>query len=324
MTKQPRPPTQKIEPPGGGNEDVTSGIMLWPWRVLQEARRAVPAVDYALGAAGVAAAGAIVTYMIGKDKASIIIFGGMLVAMVLLFIFARLVVAKSTAATTAGIVLLWAVTVFFCTFLFFTAAAFAFHWPPAWADFLGLRAAPTDTSTNCAPVLNDDGHIGEKCGLSVVEARAAARNTVGKIINKVALVLSQKEVRLFPRMRDYLNETNEARREEIWSDVQEATAGPTGLLTIISSASTAILDLDTRLRTQAGAELAHDPTAVRQILETIQTKALNPRQDISKEIVKNKKPTNEMVRQWYNDLQPLVSGLESDFHQLEQELLKPV
>jgi len=303
------------------NGDVASGIMLEPWRILQAARRAVPAVDYALGAAGVAAAGAIVSYMIGKDKASIIIFGGMLVAMVLLFVFARLVVARGTAATYAGVVLLWAVIVFFCIFLFFTATAFAFGWPSAMADFLGLRPA----ANTCAPVLNEDGHIDQKCGLSVVEARAAARNLVQGIDRMVAAVLSQKEVGLLPRMRDYLNETNEARREGIWRDVQKETAGPTGLLTTISSASNALLDLDTRLRTQADAKLAHDPAAVREILVTIKTKALNPKGDIGKEIAENKKPTDEMVRQWLTILDTLVRPeLELEFHNLEQELAKPV
>jgi len=122
-----------------------TGIFLAPWKVLQAARRAVPAVDYAIGAAGIAAAGAIATYLNGNGQASVIIFGAMLVAMLLLFIFARLVVARSTAAVNAGIVLLWAVTVFFCIFLLFTTTAVAFGWPSAWGVILGLeRAAPTE------------------------------------------------------------------------------------------------------------------------------------------------------------------------------------
>jgi hypothetical protein len=110
-----------------------------PINVLNAARRAVPAVDFALGVAGVAAAGALVTAFLGSGRAPIIILGGMLVAMLLLFVFSRLVAAQSPAITSAGVFLLWAVTLFFCAFLIFTITAVAVGWPAAWKSILGIE-----------------------------------------------------------------------------------------------------------------------------------------------------------------------------------------
>jgi hypothetical protein len=295
-------------------------------------------VDYALGAAGVAVAGAIVTYFIGKEKASFIILGGMLVAMVLLFVFARLVSAKSQAATNAGIVLLWAVTTFFCIFLLFTATAFAFGWPIRWSTFLGVSEPNVvknddaqlvrsttlpDPMTACAPSF-ENGRIAQKCNLSVAQARATASATFREITNKVALVLSEKDIQLFPRMLDYMKETDQDRREAIWGSVKNATTGDFGLLTLISDASKALSELDARLRTDAGAELAHDPAGVRAILLSISTKQLSPREDVGKAIAKSKNPTNETVKTWYDDLQILVKALEKDLAELSRKLAEPV
>lgn len=127
---------------------LDSGLGLKPvLGVLQLARQAVPAVDYALGAAGVAAAAAVVTTFLGRGQATLIILGAMLVAMLLLFAFASLVSAKSKAAVRAGVMLLWAVTLFFCVFLVFTVTAVAFEWPRAWASLLGLQSAGSSSSS---------------------------------------------------------------------------------------------------------------------------------------------------------------------------------
>lgn len=111
-----------------------------PLAILNAARRAVPAVDFALGAAGIAAAGAIIVGLLGDGRAAVIILGGVFIAMLLLFAFARLVAAQNRSAILAGVVLLWAVTLFFCTFLLFTTTAVAVGWPPAWASLLGLQS----------------------------------------------------------------------------------------------------------------------------------------------------------------------------------------
>ena len=91
-----------------------------PLAVLAEARRAVPALDYAFGAAGVAAAGAIATGFLGNTRGSIIIGGVILVVMVLLFAFARLVSSQSANSIRAGQTLMWMVIIFFGFFLAFT------------------------------------------------------------------------------------------------------------------------------------------------------------------------------------------------------------
>jgi hypothetical protein len=123
-------------PPVPSPEEGTGSLS--PANILTIARKAVPAVDYALGAAGVAAAAAIVTGFLGNGRAAIIILGGMLIAMLLLFAFARLVASQSAAVNNAGIVLLWSAIAFFCIFLLFTVTAFAFWWPAPWAQALGV------------------------------------------------------------------------------------------------------------------------------------------------------------------------------------------
>jgi Concanavalin A-like lectin/glucanases superfamily len=106
--------------------------------IINAARQAVPAVDYALGVAGVAAAGAIIGGLLGYTRVSIIVLGGILVAMILLFAFARLVAAQSASVTLAGVVLLWAVIIFFVCFLVFTVTAVAAQVPLAWAKIIGV------------------------------------------------------------------------------------------------------------------------------------------------------------------------------------------
>jgi hypothetical protein len=289
-------------------------------RVLEAARTAVPAVNYALGAAGIAAAGAIVTFFIGETKAAAIIFGAMIVAMVLLFAFSRLIVAKSAAATNAGIVLLWAVTIFFCVFLVFTTTAVAFGWPLTWASVLGLQQQ--QQATNCAPIL-DNEHIVVRCDFTAEEARAATRETVGEITSLIASVLSQKDLRLFPKMEEYLNSTDDNQRKKLWSDIKEVISGKTGLLTIVSTASNAILALDTQLQAAGGLQLAADPVGARTILLEIQ-KSFNKRINIGEDIQGSENPPNSDVQQWYDELKTLVEGLQQNLSDLQTKLAQPV
>jgi hypothetical protein len=111
---------------------------LSPMEILNAARKAVPAVDYALGVAGVAAAGAIVIALIGRGQAAAIILGAVFVAMLLLFAFSRLVAAQNRSIVNAGIFLLWASITFFVVFLIFTTTAVAIQWPIPWARVLGV------------------------------------------------------------------------------------------------------------------------------------------------------------------------------------------
>jgi hypothetical protein len=123
---------------------VSAAAALSPIGVLDAARKAVPAVDYALGAAGIAAAGAIVVAFLGNGRGAVIVLGGMLVAMVLLFVFARLLATRNAATIQAALALMWMVVAFFGLFLAFTATAIAIQWPPAWAQILGIDTPNPD------------------------------------------------------------------------------------------------------------------------------------------------------------------------------------
>jgi hypothetical protein len=112
-----------------------------PMEVLRSAIREVPAVKYALGVAGIAAAGALITRFVGYDKTSIIILGVTFVAMILLFVFSGMVASNSKATTIPGIILLYAAILFFSIFLAFTITAFAFAWPQPWASFIGATSS---------------------------------------------------------------------------------------------------------------------------------------------------------------------------------------
>jgi hypothetical protein len=109
-----------------------------PIEVLNQARRAVPVVDYAIGIAGLAAAASIVIDFLGDSRTTLLIVGAMLVGMLLLFLLGRLMKSESAAITAAAIFVTWA----FVLFLGFTTSAMMFYWPQPWAEFIGLKSAP--------------------------------------------------------------------------------------------------------------------------------------------------------------------------------------
>lgn len=119
-------------------DNPQAGGTLNPLTILNEARKAVPAVNYALGLAGLGAAGAVITGIVGEGRAAITILALVLIGSVLLFVFARISISKSRKIVGAGIFLLWAVVIFFVIFLGFTVSAFSIAWPPAWARFLSI------------------------------------------------------------------------------------------------------------------------------------------------------------------------------------------
>jgi hypothetical protein len=113
---------------------------LTPMAILDKARKAVPAVNYALGVAGIAAAAAIVSWLVGKNISSIILLSSSFVGMILLFIFSKLVVSTAPSIQFAGVFLVWITLVFFAIFLLFTTTAYVLTWPCNWAEFLGVTA----------------------------------------------------------------------------------------------------------------------------------------------------------------------------------------
>jgi hypothetical protein len=131
--------------------------MLNPVEILNSARKEVPAVNYALGLAGLAAAGAIIIHFVGKGQGAVPIIGLVFVGTVLLFLFSTLLSSGSVAIRAAAIVLLWAVLLFFVTFLSLTVSAFSGFGPKPWADFLGIHnAEPVVPVVPEAPVLGAD------------------------------------------------------------------------------------------------------------------------------------------------------------------------
>ncbi len=107
------------------------GYAVTPWRVLQAAIKAVPAVKYALGVLGIISAIAIVRAF-GID-ARLAVFGTivMLVLMVTLLVFAALTKVKSKQIRVAAIIMMWsflALTIFTATLLF-TSAFFRYPKP---------------------------------------------------------------------------------------------------------------------------------------------------------------------------------------------------
>jgi putative effector of murein hydrolase LrgA (UPF0299 family) len=132
-----------------------------PLQVLNSARQAVPAVNYALGIAGIAAAGAIVSGFVGQTKAGLIIVALIFIGMVLLFAFAQLAVAKSRSIQLAGACLLWAVLLFFIVFLVFTVTAFAAEWPRPWANFLGIIESGPNVEGANNPKGSHDTTVGD-------------------------------------------------------------------------------------------------------------------------------------------------------------------
>ena len=119
-----------------------------PIRVLTQAINKVPSVRYALGVAGVAAAAALIVSMIGSTKSGLIIISCTFIAMILLYVFSLLIASRGYASTIAGLILLYSVILFFCTFLGFTISAFAGYGPQPWAAFLGIDVSNTKMDAN--------------------------------------------------------------------------------------------------------------------------------------------------------------------------------
>lgn len=168
--------------------------------IIGAARRRVPAVDYALGAAGIAAAGALVIGILGHGRAAAIILGGMLAAMFLLLLFDQLARTKTPAIMTAGISLMWAISIFFILFLIFTTTAVAFKWPIIWFDMLfgeGLRkvsvcleATEQLTVFSCGGGQDDDTYVIANVPLSDVEGGLNIRASPSVVAPKLGLIPS--------------------------------------------------------------------------------------------------------------------------------------
>ena len=125
----------------------SKNIFAVPLSILSKAIEAVPAVRYALGVVGIAAAVAIVvTLANGYSHITILSIALMVVGMFVLFLFSLLVSSKSPSVHFAGLVLTWGVTLFVLIFMVFTATAAAIGWPCNWAMFLNFHSTCESTA----------------------------------------------------------------------------------------------------------------------------------------------------------------------------------
>ncbi len=115
--------------------------VLGPLQVIREAQKQVPAVKYALAAAGIAAAAGLAVLFLGNSFVAVVIFGAMIVAMFIVYLFARLITLNSGSVRLASLVMLWAVTIFFCAFLLLTLSAYTLGVPQVYAGMLGVSGS---------------------------------------------------------------------------------------------------------------------------------------------------------------------------------------
>lgn len=127
------PPNQPV-----GSDRVQTVSTAFLLKILSDAQKAVPAVKYAFGVAGVAAAAALVRGGLGYRQSTVLIIGAMFIAMILLLVFSVLITSKSKIIHGAGIGLVCVVVFFITIFIGFTVTAFAIEWPRAWVHFLGV------------------------------------------------------------------------------------------------------------------------------------------------------------------------------------------
>ena len=113
-----------------------------PLRALRRAQQAVPAVRYAMGLAGVAAATSIITSFVGDAQASVRTLGLVFAGMILLYVFA-VMVRSSKAAHKPAKVLVWVLVAAYVIFVSMTVTVFVFEWPCLWMRFLGIASRST-------------------------------------------------------------------------------------------------------------------------------------------------------------------------------------
>jgi len=142
----------KTVPTSGPSETSTSGFDLTdastivaaetvtgPWSILTKATAQVPAVRYAIGVAGIAAAVAIATTLTkGYSSVTILAVGLLFAAMVALYLFSMLVSSNTKATRYAGIALVWSVVLFNIIVMIFTMTSVAMNWPCNWMKILSL------------------------------------------------------------------------------------------------------------------------------------------------------------------------------------------
>ncbi|HEX8500899.1 MAG TPA: TIR domain-containing protein [Pyrinomonadaceae bacterium] len=143
---QPQIPDEKPQGEAGG---------LLPMRVLREAIRAVPAVKYALGVAGVGAAVSIIAgFQLNLSVAviGIVLMFGLMIILVIFSSFAR---STSKSLKPLALTLAWSFVTLTVATSFFIFTGFFFAWPrpldQTAARIIGTDATPTPSPTHTPP-----------------------------------------------------------------------------------------------------------------------------------------------------------------------------
>lgn len=126
----------------GSGPDITGGASLG---VINQAITAVPAVKYALGIVGVAAAAALITtYFKSGITAAIVGTALLLVAMILLFVFSRLasLPGDNRSLQYLAVILAWFFVLMFCGFGALTASCVFFDKPKPYPILVRTLVSP--------------------------------------------------------------------------------------------------------------------------------------------------------------------------------------
>ena len=175
-------PERKPVPPVTADPVVPTN----PFSVLRAGIDAVPAVRYALGLAGIAAAGAIIATLIaGYSKTTVLVLGFLLAGMFLLYVFASLVTRPTDAQRfsserLAGQLLMWAVTVVMIFFMGMTATAAAAWWPCPWALTLGFVTECSQTPPPPDPTPSEERQAAEDRLLKAINELLASTERYGR------------------------------------------------------------------------------------------------------------------------------------------------
>ncbi|MBI1766309.1 MAG: hypothetical protein HYR56_33300 [Acidobacteria bacterium] len=109
-----------------------------PIQVLRDAAKETPAVKYAWGLVGIAAAFAIITGLIKDLKIALVGICVLPVLMLVYFLFTQ-IVQDLPGKRWLTALLAWAMAILYVAFLFCLFTSFVFGWPPALANTLGVR-----------------------------------------------------------------------------------------------------------------------------------------------------------------------------------------
>jgi hypothetical protein len=113
-----------------------------PFKVISAAIAEVPAVRFALGLAGVAAAASVVGTFVGSGSAAIVTMVAMLLGMLCLYIVSVITTGGEVKPLPLhAAVVLWAVTLFMCAMLSLLTTALAFGWPDHFARTIHLETS---------------------------------------------------------------------------------------------------------------------------------------------------------------------------------------